>query len=253
MTCGIYKIENKLNGHCYIGQSVNVEHRLQVHRAIGNNYNEKFTNISIYRAIYKHGINNFDFSIIEECLKEELDEREIYWIDYYNSYKDGYNQTIGGTGGRGAGKLSQQDVEEIKDLLKNTTLTQTEIGNKYGVKVNSISYINTGFHWYDENIKYPIRPPHFSAYTCKNCGKKLSNHSNSITFLCADCFSKIKSPPIPEREVLKKQLRSLPFTKIIESYGFKDVEIVKKWCDKYNLPKMRDEIKSYTDEEWDKL
>ena len=50
----------------------------------------------IYQAIRKHGLENFDFIILEECLTEQLNEREVYWIAYFNSYKNGYNATEGG-------------------------------------------------------------------------------------------------------------------------------------------------------------
>lgn len=45
----------------------------------------------------KYGISNFTFEIIEECDKQSLNEREIYWIEYYDSFHNGYNMTIGGT------------------------------------------------------------------------------------------------------------------------------------------------------------
>ena len=44
----------------------------------------------------KYGIENFTFSVIEECSQEQLNEREIYWIEYYDTYKNGYNSTLGG-------------------------------------------------------------------------------------------------------------------------------------------------------------
>ena len=52
----------------------------------------------MYRAMRKHGIENFSFNIIEDIQDSMLDEREIYWIAYYNSYYSGYNLTMGGGG-----------------------------------------------------------------------------------------------------------------------------------------------------------
>ena len=43
------------------------------------------------RAFRKYGINNFSFEIVEECSKEELNKKEKYWINYYNSFFNGYN------------------------------------------------------------------------------------------------------------------------------------------------------------------
>ena len=90
---GIYKITNRINNKCYIGQSINIERRWKEHinddikldRAIG-------------KAFKKYGISNFTFEIIEQCSEEKLDEREIFWIQYYNSYANGYNMTLGGGG-----------------------------------------------------------------------------------------------------------------------------------------------------------
>lgn len=52
------------------------------------------------------------------------------------------------------------------------------------------------------------------------------------------------------REELKKLIRTTPFTTIGKQYGVTD-NAVRKWCDKYNLPRKVKEIKSYSDEEWE--
>ena len=44
----------------------------------------------------KYGVEHFSCSVIETCAENELDEKEIYWINFYDSYKKGYNMTIGG-------------------------------------------------------------------------------------------------------------------------------------------------------------
>ena len=53
-------------------------------------------NYLLSRAFRKYGIENFSFEILEECSKEDLDDREIYYISKYDSYFNGYNQTTGG-------------------------------------------------------------------------------------------------------------------------------------------------------------
>lgn len=91
----IYKITNKINGKIYVGQTIkNYEERFRQHRL---NYNkEYFSQIVLYKAFKKYGIENFSFEMIEEVEREKLDEREKYWIEYYNSYFNGYNSTLGG-------------------------------------------------------------------------------------------------------------------------------------------------------------
>ena len=92
MSCGIYKIENNVNHMIYIGQSIDIENRFIQHKNNKNNYD-------IHVALREYGIENFSFDIIELCSEKELNEREIYWISYYNCQKpNGYNCTPGGTG-----------------------------------------------------------------------------------------------------------------------------------------------------------
>lgn len=104
MSCGIYKIENKINGKIYIGQSIEIERRWQKHLVANDDF-------VIHRALKKYGKENFDFSIIEECNSLELNNKEKYWIDYYNSLiPNGYNMIPGGAQelGLAKGKPVQQ-------------------------------------------------------------------------------------------------------------------------------------------------
>ena len=90
---GIYKITNKLNGKIYIGQSINIEQRWKQHHQETKNGNK---NTKLYLAMRKYGIENFIFEVLEQCSKDELNDREIYWIKKYDSFKNGYNMTPGG-------------------------------------------------------------------------------------------------------------------------------------------------------------
>ena len=99
MSCGIYKITNKINGHSYIGLSKDIEKRFSEHKSKAIHSNKKDDlDKALYRAMRKYGIDNFSYEIIEECPKEKLKEREIYWISYYNTYenREDYNETPGG-------------------------------------------------------------------------------------------------------------------------------------------------------------
>lgn len=94
--CGIYKIENLKNRKKYIGQSINIEKRWKHHINTAFNSKNKNYNNALYCAFRKYGVDSFKFTIIEICDKSNLNEREKYWIKYYNSYNDGYNMTEGG-------------------------------------------------------------------------------------------------------------------------------------------------------------
>jgi group I intron endonuclease len=91
-TCGIYSITNKKTGQKYIGQSIHIERRFEQHK-----YNKKPVTY-IDRAIKKHGADNFEFEILEECKPKELNKLEKKYIQKHNTYKNNnhYNLTTGG-------------------------------------------------------------------------------------------------------------------------------------------------------------
>ena len=81
MKSGIYQILNLVNGKRYIGSSSNITKRFCAHKnstEIG-----KHGNTHLMNSFKKYGLNNFEFSVIEECEKRVLFEREQYWIDLY--------------------------------------------------------------------------------------------------------------------------------------------------------------------------
>lgn len=95
----IYKITNKIDGKCYIGQTIkNAEERWREHQthAFGTHPND--VNKTLYKAIRKYGLENFTFEVLQDNIEtyEQLDKAEIYWIDFYNSFIKGYNETFGG-------------------------------------------------------------------------------------------------------------------------------------------------------------
>lgn len=98
MTCGIYKIENLINGKIYIGQSIEIEQRWKKHLTANDNF-------LIHKALRKYGKENFSFTILEECSLSSLDDREKYWINKYNSITpNGYNMVTRGSNGSGLAK-----------------------------------------------------------------------------------------------------------------------------------------------------
>ena len=118
---GIYKITNLINGHSYIGLSTHIEDRWQYHKTPCNWEREK--NKTLYQAILKYGIENFDFEILEECEPELLNEKEKYYIKKYDTYHNGYNMTTGGEDNQGDAhprhKLSEKDIIDIRTRYDN--------------------------------------------------------------------------------------------------------------------------------------
>lgn len=147
---GIYKITNKINGKSYIGQSKHTRRRWREHI-------NGLENSVISNAIKKHGKENFTFEILELCSIDELNDREIYYIDKFGTYGKGYNITTGGDGVKGVGKvLTVDDIPKILSDLRGSAPT-SEIADKFGVTEGMINRINIGGAWVIEGENYPIR------------------------------------------------------------------------------------------------
>lgn len=152
----IYKYTNLLNGMVYIGQTrQTLEQRDHKHLQQLND------NTYFHRALTKYGRNNFSLELVEDNIPLELlDEKEKYYIDYFESFYTtgkGYNLTQGGQQGSSSQKLTIKQSKEIKELLKTSLYSFQEIGDLYGVTSYCISDINRGKSFVDEQIDYPIR------------------------------------------------------------------------------------------------
>ena len=92
----IYKITNTLNNKSYIGKTEKLEPEKRWNEHL-HNYKRTYTNKRpLYEALKKYGPDKFLFEILEET--DQPNEREIHYIALYNTYKEGYNATIGGDG-----------------------------------------------------------------------------------------------------------------------------------------------------------
>lgn len=93
----IYKITNDVNGKIYIGKTeFSIEKRFAEH--CRDAWKERNENRPLYRAMRKYGVEHFNVELLEET--ENPEERETFWIEYYRSFKNGYNATLGGDGKR---------------------------------------------------------------------------------------------------------------------------------------------------------
>lgn len=86
---GIYKITNLKNGKVYIGQSENIFIRRKQH--FGALKHKTHSNKQMQKDFTAQKGRGFRWDVVEFCDLKKLNEREKYWIDYYNSIKDGYN------------------------------------------------------------------------------------------------------------------------------------------------------------------
>ena len=190
---GIYKIQNKVNGKIYIGQSKDIEKRWNGHRKMSYYRSSSQGTYPLYEDMDKYGIDQFDFAIIEsseEWTKEELTKREAHWVHYYDSINTGYNQVDPlkwMPKDNKWSKLSQDDIDEIIRLLSYSKYTQTQIAKMFHITDSIVSNINTGETHHKENINYPIRfnkKP--DPVYCSRCGKRISY--NTKHGLCTRCY-----------------------------------------------------------------
>jgi group I intron endonuclease len=109
---GIYKIISP-TGKIYVGQSINIENRWKDYKKL-----KCKKQIKLYNSFLKYGIENHKFEIIEECLEEQLERREIYWGEYYDVLKKGLNLRLGNKRGKWSEetllKMSKSQLGKIK-------------------------------------------------------------------------------------------------------------------------------------------
>lgn len=128
----IYKITNLIDNKVYIGLTTRtVEARWKEHCRHGSQ--------QIDDAIQIYGIENFEIETLEECDESILDDREKYWIDYYDSFKNGYNNTYGGRGNN----FIMTDKSDIVLQLWENGLTINKIVEKTSLNVETVrGYLN---------------------------------------------------------------------------------------------------------------
>ena len=127
----IYVIENQINHKKYVGQTTDPYKRWKKHKA----NDIKNDNLVIGKAFLKYGIENFTFTIIEECDKSLMSEREMYWIKELNTFigdenSNGYNMTRGGEAMYGDSNpfYGHTHTKEIKKILSESA--KNRVGNK---------------------------------------------------------------------------------------------------------------------------
>ena len=170
---GIYKITKKSNGKAYIGQSNDIERRFQEHK-----YK---TDIPIELAIQKYGADAFTFEVLEECSLNQLEEREIYWINYYNTFKGfGYNCNEGGGNSRGENNgrtnLTNENVAYIRECY-DAHLRRKDVYEQFKDKISFSSFASIwdGTTWKD--IKPEVYTEENKLYYSKHAtdGSKSEN------------------------------------------------------------------------------
>lgn len=169
----IYKITNILNQKSYIGKTIrDPEIRWNEHKQ-----DNKHPNLPLQRAFKKYGIDSFSFEIIEEVKEELLDEREKYYIKKFNTYKQGYNATLGGEGGV-THTLPKEEIEKILTLWKQKcTISQISkiTGHSFSAIQNHIKKTGITNEQYKKQIKLNKNKALKNIKLCKRQNLKKEN------------------------------------------------------------------------------
>lgn len=217
-------------GKKYIGQTDNERRRKYEHFS---HYNKKCRDSKFYRAVKKYGWDNFIYGIIEEVFIDEIDEMEIYFIEKYDTFKNGYNSALGGKTTRG-----YKHTEKTKQLLR-----EMKIGTKHSLKTRQkMSEDRVGRTAWNKGILT-------SAETKKKISDKLKGENHPLFNKGHTEEAKLKMS-LSFTEERKEKIRQSNKNREREYFNFKITFVdgkeiyvdngIEKWCkeNNYNLAEL---------------
>lgn len=134
----IYLITNDVNSKVYVGQTIQtLNKRFNGHCCYSKS--DRSSNMYIKRAIHKYGRDKFHITLIEECPIDLLNEREKYWISFYNSYNEGYNLTKGSQESTNFHRLEDTiDIKKFEQYILEFKPLATEVARHFGISKCSV-------------------------------------------------------------------------------------------------------------------
>ena len=209
----IYKI-NFSNGKVYIGQTNDFTARRNQHLLDA----KKGEDYKIYRAMRKYNTTKDDFEIIESDLNSQdlANDREIYWIAFYDSYHNGYNSTPGGqTGSYCLGekshfaKLTEEDVINIRRIRYTKKYQRSEIWELYKERISESAF---GKVWNYESWKHVL--PELDSEELRTFYRQLRKNAKGDK----NGRSRFTNEEVYELRVLF-YVEAMPFQELLEKYG----------------------------------
>ena len=158
----------------YVGQTIGtMEQRAGKN---GRNYGtfDETCNSKFARSVRKWGWNAFEGRVLEEVYEEDLNELEKFYIEYFDSYKNGYNTTLGGEGTRGRNPFANKTEEEMKEIKEKMSKSQSIAGKKRWEDSKEREKISTAQRkcWEDKEYRKKQNIAHKKLWKDKEYRKK---------------------------------------------------------------------------------
>lgn len=188
----IYKITNNINGKVYIGQTTKKRGFLDRYPNKGTGIERVYNfykknknrhegyNVYLFNSIEKYGFDAFTVDEVFDVAfdKNELNQKEMYYIEFFDSFRNGYNSTLGGEGSKGLRGLSGKECPVSKSVCQislDGTLIKiwdciSDVTKELGIDSSKISCVcrgqrgtTQGYVWvyledYDKNKDYSKKP-----------------------------------------------------------------------------------------------
>jgi len=237
---GIYKIT--INNKHYIGQSNNILERWRQH--LDNSFRN--VDLPLYQDMNKYGLDKVQFSILEICPIELLDEKEEYYNKLYQAYEKGYNQSRS----YNTNSLTIEEVKKIiNSIINEKEKTLQQIADENNTTIYIVKSISRGDTHKQADLIYPLRGNNWNFY-CEKCGDKISSGHK----YCKSCASqtyreKQRGTKKPNKEELQKLAYDYTFSDLGKKFNV-DRSTISKWLQSYGLPHTKKLINTYEKEEW---
>lgn len=236
------------SGKRYIGITDSLERRKSEHqRSIGKS---KGKNLKIVNAIRKYGFDNMNFEMVCIVFNEKQAKKvEQLLIKRYDSFNNGYNLTWGGDSNPIKGKLTLEEVEEIRDLLEFEDISLNDIADRYCTTFKTIYDIQRNRRWkYLGNARTIVRKNRSTNYNEGSNNKASKLTEDTVKNLKLDYMKGMSRKDLQNKYEISKSLVQQIVTENIWTHvkveGFKtkqvrngnaklDVDTVRKmWVDR---------------------